>query len=253
MTRIISIISAKGGVGKTTTAANLSVALADRGHNVLVRDGNVTTPNLGLHFGIPLYPKTLHNFLAGECEIYDTIYIHDSGVRVVPASLSVNSLTRIDVDRLRTAVENLLPRRGFIFLDGAAGLGKEARTAIEIADDVIIVTNPELPAVTDALKAIKICRDCNKNILGVVVNRSTGRKHEMPLKEIRSMLEQPIIAVIPEDLKVQEAIAAKKPVLMHAPSARSSREFKRLAANLMGEEFSERKGFFESFLGIFRR
>jgi len=253
MTRIISVISAKGGVGKTTTTANLAVALAQNGHGVLVIDGNVTTPNLGLHFGIPLYPRTLHDFLAGECEIYDTIFVHDSGVRVVPASLSVNAITRIDVEKLRDAVEKLLPRRGFIFIDGAAGLGREARTAIEIADDIIIVTNPEMPAVTDALKAIKICENYNKTVLGVVVNRTTDRNHEMTTKEIRSLLEHPVIAKIPEDIDVQKSIAKKSPVVFQFPRSKASREFKRLAANLLGEEFVERKGFLDFLFGAFRK
>lgn len=253
MPRIISIISAKGGAGKTVTTANLAVALADRGQNILVIDGNLTTPNLGMHFGIPLYPKTLHDFLEGRCEIYDTIHIHDSGVKVVPASLSADSIMRIDVEKLRDAIEKLIPRKGFIFVDGAAGLGKEARTAIEIADDVIIVTNPELPAVTDALKAVKICHNHNKTILGVVLNRITGKKHEMDSKEIRSLLEQPIIAKIPEDVKVQEAIALKKPVVFHAPNAKASKEFKRLAANLLGEEYKEEPSFLEILLQFFKK
>ena len=73
MTRIISILSGKGGVGKTTVASNLGAALVKKGKDTIILDGNVTTPNLSLHLGIPLYPVTLHDFLNKKAQIESAI------------------------------------------------------------------------------------------------------------------------------------------------------------------------------------
>ena len=69
MTRIIACASGKGGVGKTTFVANLGVALAELGKDVIAVDTNLTTPNLGLHLGVPLYPTTLHDVLKGKASM----------------------------------------------------------------------------------------------------------------------------------------------------------------------------------------
>jgi len=104
-----------------------------------------------------------------------------------------------------------------------------------VADDLIIVTNPELPAVTDALKAIKLAEENGTRVLGVVVNRVKGLRHELTLNEIKSMLEVPIISVIPEDLAVPRSIAKRIPVVHHKPNSKASIEFHKLAARIIGE------------------
>jgi septum site-determining protein MinD len=63
MTRVITVLSGKGGVGKTFVTANLGVTLAEMGKDVTILDGNLTTPNLGLHLGIPIFPRTIHDVL----------------------------------------------------------------------------------------------------------------------------------------------------------------------------------------------
>ncbi|HLD41440.1 MAG TPA: P-loop NTPase, partial [archaeon] len=79
MTTVVSIVSGKGGVGKTTTTLNLAAALAERNHYVTAVDGNLTTPNIGLHLGIQLFPTTLHDVLQGKTDITKAVYIHESG------------------------------------------------------------------------------------------------------------------------------------------------------------------------------
>ena len=73
MTRIIAVVSGKGGVGKTTMVANIGVALAKMGKNVIILDANLTTPSLGLHLGVPLYPITIHDVLKDQKNISDEI------------------------------------------------------------------------------------------------------------------------------------------------------------------------------------
>jgi len=247
MTRIISVLSGKGGVGKTTLVSNLGAALIKRGKNVIIIDGNVTTPNLSLHLGIPFYPVTLHDVLRDNVPIESAIYNHHTGLRVIPASLSVEALKNLNMDKLEKALSNLLDKADIIIVDAAAGLGKEALAAISVADELIVITNPELPAVADALKTIKIAQDNKTKILGVVINRVKGLKHELSMSEIKSILEVPIISIIPEDLAVPRSIAKKTPVVHHKPRSRSSVEFRRLALKIVGDPWTEvkKKSFLE--------
>jgi len=235
MTRIISVLSGKGGVGKTTLVSNLGTALVKRGKNVIILDGNVTTPNLSLHLGIPLYPVTLHDVLKSKIPIESAIYHHESGLKIIPASLSTEAIKDVSLEKFQTVLLKLLGKADIVIVDAAAGLGKEALAAMSVADDLIVVTNPELPAVTDALRTIKIAEENGTKVLGVVVNRVKGLKHELSLSEIKNMLEIPIIAVVPEDVAVQKSIAKRIPVVYHKPKSRASIEFQRLAARIVGE------------------
>ncbi|MFH0929606.1 MAG: cell division ATPase MinD [Candidatus Aenigmatarchaeota archaeon] len=235
MSKIISVISGKGGVGKTTVVSNLGSALTKHGKNVVIIDGNLTTPNLSLHLGIPFYPVTLHDALRNDMPIESAIYNHHSGLKVIPASLSIESLEGVDLDRMEEAMSGLLNSTDIIIVDSAAGLGKEAMAAMNVADELLIVTNPDLPAVTDALKTIRVAQRNGKKIMGVVVNRVRGLKHEMSIDEIRSMLEVPIISLIPEDISVPKSIARKIPVVHHKPKSKSSVEFQKLALKIIGE------------------
>ena len=250
MTRVITVISGKGGVGKTTTVTNLGLALMKQKQNVIILDANVTTPNLSLHLGIPFYPVTIHDVLRGEADPTQAIYEHDSGLKIIPASLRTDDVVEHKVEKLYTVMLNLLGRADIIIVDAAAGLGKEALSAINVADEIIIVTNPELPAATDALKTVKIAEQFGTPVLGVVVNRYKGLKHELSLEEIRSMLETEIISVVPEDIAVPRSIANKTPVVSHRPTSKASREFKKLAARVTGEDFIEKQeSWFERVFG----
>ncbi len=241
MAKIISVISGKGGVGKTTTVSNLGAALVKRGKNVIVIDGNITTPNLSLHLGIPFYPITLHDVLKRKTPIEAAIYEHSSGMKIIPASLSADAVKDIKIEKLEGALLNLLGRADVILIDSAAGLGREALTAMKIADEIIVVTNPDLPSVTDALRTIKLAEESGTKVSGVVINRVKGKKHELSISEIKSMLNVPILTIVPEDSSVPKSIKKRKPVIHHKPNSRASTAFKKLAAKILGEPFKEKK------------
>jgi septum site-determining protein MinD len=247
--KIISVISGKGGVGKTTTVSNLGAALVSRGKNVILIDGNVTTPNLSLHLGIPFYPITLHDVLKRKIPIQSAIYEHPSGLKIIPASLSVDAMKGVNLEKMESALWSLLGSADIILVDSAAGLGKEAQTSMRLADELIVVTNPDLPAVTDALKTIKMADEHGTKVMGVVVNRYRGKSHEMKMSEIRSMLGVPILAIVPEDSSVPKSINHKKPVVHHRPNSQASKAFFSLASRVSGEPMIERlekeKGWFE--------
>lgn len=243
MTRTIAIISGKGGVGKTTLTSNLAAALAELGEDVVAVDANLTTPNLGLHLGMHFAPLNIHDVLKGEAKLKDATYPHPFGFKVVPASMSVDDLTGIDPTRLYEVVLNLTGKTNFILLDSAAGLGREAISALQAADEVLVVTNPNLPSVADALKTVKLAERINKKIIGIVANRVRKKEYELTKEEIEEMIGYPVVAQIPEDSEVAKAIFAKTPVVNYSPNSPASIEFKRLAHYLTGRPFLEKPRF----------
>ncbi|MBR9706665.1 AAA family ATPase [Candidatus Pacearchaeota archaeon] len=235
MAKVYAIISGKGGVGKTTTAINLGTALNNLGEDVIILDANLTTPNIGIHLGAPIVPITLNHVLNNQAKIEDAIYEHESGTKIMPASLSLKETERINYKNLSNITKKLKNITNHIIIDCAAGLGEEARAAMNACDEMIIVTNPEMPAVTDALKTIKLAEEMNKPVKGVIVTRYQGKKTEMPISNIRDMLEAPIIGIIPEEDAVKESQVMKNPVILTHPRSKSAKTYINTSKRILGE------------------
>lgn len=244
MSRIIGIVSGKGGVGKTTVVANLGAALAGRGFDrkVMVVDCNLTTSHLSMYLGLHHAPTTLNEVLKGSAEIGSAAYLHESGMSVIPASLSFGEGMEHGMKTLKTVVGRLFGRADIILLDCAPGLGREATSAIEASDEVLFVTNPNIPAVTDALRCSRVAEHAGAKRLGVVINMAHGdRSHELSTREIEQFTELPVIGVIPFDKNVMRSLDARKPVVTYRPGSRASAAFMKLAAHLMNEPVNEPK------------
>ena len=236
MSKFIVITSGKGGVGKTTTAVNLAAAMNALDEDVTLVDVNLTTPNVGLHLGAPVVPVTLNHVLAGKAELVDAIYEHSSGTKVIPSSLSIKDLKKLNEKDLLTTAKDLRNISDIILFDSAAGLGSEANVAISIADEIIIVTNPEIPAVTDALKTAKLAEDMGKIVKGVIITRVRNNKSEMSLSSIKEMLELPILGIVPEDENIQEALALRNAIVITHPRSKAARAYRNIAANILGKK-----------------
>ncbi len=256
MTRLLSVVSGKGGVGKTTISVNLAASMHDFGVNVVLMDANITTPNLGFHLGVPLHPKTLHDVLRGEASIHEAIYTHPTGLKIIPAGISISDLKSAQPEKLARAVLDLVGEYDLVIMDSAAGLGRESLACLEAADDALVVTNPNIPAVTDALKAIKLAEEFGTNVLGVVLNRVTGKRSELDPDDIESLLGYPIVSIIREDPLFHESLSAKTPLVYYAPRSRSSLEIKKLAAEIAGIEWTMPKisegGLLQRLINLFR-
>lgn len=246
--RIIGVVSGKGGVGKTIATINLGLALLELGKDVVVVDADMTASNLGIQLGFyPLHPFTLQSVLRNKVSLQNAIYLHPSGLRIIPSSVAVDDLVKSG--KIKQVLKKL---NGLVLVDSPAGLDAESLAVMQSCDDIIVITNPEYPAVTDAVKVIKRARELQKNILGMVINRYRGRKHELKPVEIEVMADTPIIGVLREDHNIRKSVFYKTPVLHHKPNSRISRDFRRLAHNVMGMEYRE-PGFFAKLFGKKKR
>lgn len=264
MTRVIAVASGKGGVGKTTVSANLGIALSMLKEDVLVLDMDINMGNLELILGLEGQPVTLQDVLSGEEIIHNAIYEGPGGVRIVPAGLSINNLQYVKMERMESVIEDLIGNVEILIIDTPAGLEKDAMTAMSLADEMILVTTPDITSISDTLKTKIVAEKLGIKIWGVVLNREHSLNRENSydafpsLDEIESILESPIIAVIPENFKLQKSYAAGDPLIIKDQRSSIYYIFLELAGYIVGKEnmipYMDTKGvisrFIESFLSI---
>lgn len=251
MSKIYAVISGKGGVGKTTTTINLGTSLNYLGEDVIIVDANLTTPNVGIHLGAPIVPVTVNHALNNQARFEEAIYEHESGTKVMPASLSLRETEKVNYSKFPELIKKVKKITNYVLIDSAAGLGEEARAAIDACDEIIIVANPEMSSVTDALKTIKLAEEKSKPIAGVIITRYRGKPYEMSIPNIRDMLEIPIIGIIPEDEAIKESQAMKNAVIHTHPRSQSAKMYFNASKKLLGEEVNvtpEKLGFFGKLL-----
>ncbi len=237
MTRIVCLASGKGGVGKTTSTINLGSALLGFNQKVIIIDGNITTPNLSIHLGIPQNRPTLQDVLEEKSSIENAIYVHPTGLKIVPSGISLENMKRRFTKFISESIVDLVGKYDWILIDTPAGLGKEARIAMEAANEVIIVTNPELPAVVDALKAKNMAQALGTTPLGVIINKVIGDDTEMKLDNISNFLDLPILASIPFSKDIKKSIKEREPLVFDSPRSAATIQYKKVAAALLGSEY----------------
>lgn len=236
MAKIYAVISGKGGAGKTTTTINLGTSLNSLGEDVIIVDGNLTTPNIGIHLGAPIVPVTINHVLNDQAELEEAIYEHESGTKIIPASLSLKESERINYKKFSDVARRLKRIGSHVLIDSAAGLGEEAKAIMTAADEIIIVTNPEMSAVTDALKTIKLAEEMNKPVVGVIITRYQGKRIDMSISNIKDMLEVPILGIIPEDESIRESQVMKNSVIYTHPKSPSARNYIKTSKRMLGED-----------------
>ena len=234
--RIIGIVSGKGGVGKTTTVANLGVSLASQfKRKVVVVDCNVLTPNLGLHLGMYYHPQTLLDVLRKKIPITQATHTHSSGADIIPSLPSSYSL-RVASSTLKKIFEEL-EEYEFVLVDTAPGIESEINPILSVCNEVLVIANPEIPAVTDTKRTLKIVKEKGVPVMGIELNRMMPEKYNLSVTEVESICDDHVIAVIHESSRVGKSIAEGNPVVLNDPYSLPAIEFKKLAANLVGEVY----------------
>lgn len=238
MTKFIAIASGKGGTGKTSVAINLATALNQFGREVLVVDGHFRSPHIALHLGASTTKNSFHEVLTGKKKMKESAYKHISGIKIIPGSISPENQKNINSDKIKKSLQELIGTCEVVILD--TGTDELSEDVIKVSDEMIIVTNPNILAVTEALKTIKKAEEMGVNVSGIVVNRVRDENSEMSLSNIEIMLDRQVIGVIPEDKNVREALVMKHPVVYSHPRTIATVAFKQLASKFIGEEYKEK-------------
>lgn len=203
----IAIVSGKGGVGKTTATLNLGLALYKLGVNIVLIDGNITTPNLGLYLGILKTAKTLNDVLKGEAHISEAIQKHKSGLKIITSDLSVDGIKDLDFNEIKKSIVDLDEHANLVLIDTAATLGSETQKVLEAVDEALIIINTDKGAMADALKTIGTCKRLKTPVIGVIINKSKGKVNKSKIEEF---LGVPIIGVIKHDHKFVKSTSKGK-------------------------------------------
>ena len=179
MTKFIAIASGKGGVGKTTTTLNIGHALSERGKKVVLLDANLVTPNIAIQLGLMNPEGTLNKFLRKEKSLKEITYLHESGISIIPSSPSYSEFQKTNSQNLSKVFDHLNNTADFVLIDSPSGLGYEVEQIMKHSNETIIVANPTLSSVMDALKTIELARTNNTLVTGVILNMTNKGRYEL--------------------------------------------------------------------------
>jgi septum site-determining protein MinD len=237
----IVVTSGKGGVGKTTTTANLGVALAMRGRKVVVVDTDIGLRNLDVVMGLEnRIVYDLVDVIEERCKISQAL-IRDKNVKelyLIPAA-QTRDKSSVKPEQMRDLCRELRNKFDYILVDCPAGIEQGFQNAIAAADRAIVVTTPEVSAIRDADRVIGLLEAAELPIPDLVINRlrpgMVRQGDMMDRKDILELLSVRMLGLVPDDDKI--IIATNKGVpIVHNNRALSGEAFRRIAARLEGEE-----------------
>jgi septum site-determining protein MinD len=242
MTRIIVITSGKGGVGKTTTTANLGMALAQLGYQTALIDADIGLRNLDLLLGLEnrvIY--TALEILSGECRL-DQAIIKDKrqpGLTLLPAAQNRNK-DSITTDQMKYLVNLMKDQYDYILIDCPAGIEAGFHNAIKPAEEAIVVTTPEIAAVRDADRVIGLLEANGIKKISLLVNRLRPQMVKandmMSVADVKEILAIPLIGVIPEDECVIISTNRGEPLVLDKNLSLPGLAFENTACRLDGQK-----------------
>lgn len=230
----IGIFSLKGGVGKTTAVVSLGSAIASFGKKVLLVDGNISSPNLGLHLEIVDPEISLQDVLEKKANPLQAVHKLDN-FDVLPASIFKEY--KSNPFFLKQRINHLKRSYDYILIDSSPSLGDETLGAMVASDEMLIITTPDHPTLSTTLKAVKLAKQRGTPISGIILNKVYNKNFEIPPRHVEIMLEVPIMAVIPHDLNFLRALSKFKSSVDFKPRSEASEEYKKLAAALIGVKY----------------
>ena len=251
--RIISVSSGKGGVGKTNIAINLALAYAALGKKVIVLDADLGLANVNVVLGvIPRY--NLYHLIRQQKKMRDIILDTAYGIQIVAGASGFSKIANLSEEERKVFIEELheLSSADIIIIDTSAGVSNNVLTFVAASDDVIIVTTPEPTAITDAYGIVKIIATEVDNLelgLKLVVNRvksvTEGRKVAERVINIAGQflnIKLDYLGFVYEDVVVQNAVIKQRPFMALDPKGKASICIDHIVRRLENMDFKEGSG-----------
>jgi len=248
MSRIITVTSGKGGVGKTNITTNLSLHLAAMGFNPCILDADLGLANINILLGIN--PElTLKDVINNDFKLSDIIIKNYNGIDIIPGSSGIEDMANIDQGSLDKLIESFYPINAydFLFIDTAAGISSDIISFCLASNEIIIVITPEPTSLTDAYALLKVLSNNGfDGYVHIIVNNCknsavakktySGFKHVV-IKYL-SLKIQPL-GVILEDSNIPRSVREQKPFICNFPDTIASKCIKIIAKNLINNTSSD--------------
>lgn len=263
MGEVIVITSGKGGVGKTTTSANLGVGLAVKNQKVVLIDADIGLRNLDVVMGLEnRIVYDLVDVVEGHCRLKQAL-IRDKrfpDLFLLPAA-QTRDKTAVSPEQMKKLTDEMKEEFDYVLIDCPAGIEQGFKNAIAGADKAIVVTTPEVSAVRDADRIIGLLEAAEIPSTKLILNRIRGdlvkKGDMMNLEDVTEILAIDVLGVVPDDEAIVIASNKGEPAITN-PSSRAGQAFSNITDRIMGKEvplmdMNAEKGFFskvKSFFGI---
>ena len=261
MSEVIVITSGKGGVGKTTTTANIGTGLAKLNKKVVMIDTDIGLRNLDVVMG--LENRIVYNLvdvIEGNCRVKQAM-IKDkrySNLFLLP-SAQTRDKTSVSPEQMKKLVDELREEFDYILLDCPAGIEQGFKNAISGADRAIIVTTPEVSAIRDADRIIGLLEANELKKIELVVNRirmdMVKRGDMMSVEDVIDILAIDLIGVVPDDESIVVATNEGEPLVGNDTQA--GKAFENICHRVIGEEVPfmelDTDGIFKKIINLFKR
>jgi septum site-determining protein MinD len=244
MARVIVITSGKGGVGKTTTTSNIGMSLARLGYSTLLIDADVGLRNLDLLLGLEnriIY--TGLDVLNETCRLGQAIIQDKRQSKLAFFPLSSNRAEiSITSSQIKELIELVKVDYEYILIDSPAGIDNGFQTAIESADEAVVVVTPEVPSIRDADRVIGILLSKGIEKINLVINRIRPNMIKtddmMSIEDVTNILGINLVGIIPDSEKIIIASNRGEPIVLEDQNCLPGVAFETTARRLNGEEVS---------------
>ncbi len=256
MAQIIAIASGKGGVGKSTTTANIGTALASMGKRVLLIDGDIGLRNLDVILG--LQNEIVYDFydvINEKCTFEQAIIsdINGSGLSLLPPPQNVD-ISKVDSKKLGELIDKISPYYDYIFIDCPAGIHEGFMLMSQKATKALIIATPEIISVRDADMTVSKLEDLKFNEIYLIINKirlDMVKSGEMlSVDDIINVIAVPLIGAVPEDKEIVRANNVGTPLVLNKKS-RVGMAYTNIAKRITGQKVPILADKRKKFLGIF--
>ncbi|MBN2418197.1 MAG: MinD/ParA family protein [Deltaproteobacteria bacterium] len=252
MSRIITVTSGKGGVGKTNISVNTALYLAGQGYKTCLFDADMGLANVDILLGY--YPEfTLEDVLMKKKTIKDVIIKTPSGLDIIPGSSGVKMLADPEPDQMEYLINSLseIDDYDFFFFDTSAGISKNVISFCLTSPEIVLVITPEPTSITDAYALLKIlCLNNFDSTVMIAINQcmsmEVANKLYSKFKEVvQKNLNLDIfpLGTIPLDPHVSKAVKQQEPLISVFPNSDASKGIKNIARYLVSKGSAELTNF----------